>query len=165
MGMLEAVGRGDAAERLYCAARLPALQRAWEGYAAGTPFAAWLPGFYDQVGRGRSASSPFQVLTGGASAWLRWRLLSPAGLAQLGPVGVAFLGSLLCVLRTRHALCWTPLLLPSGGASARRRGSLGGRLSAGPLPRPAAGAAGRPAEQVGEAFQAAAGCGHGCACR
>lgn len=51
VGMLEAVGRGDAAERLYCAARLPALQRAWEGYAAGTPFAAWLPGFYDQVGR------------------------------------------------------------------------------------------------------------------
>jgi len=49
VGMLEAVGRGDAAERLYCAARLPPLQRAWEAYAAGTPFAAWLPGFYDQV--------------------------------------------------------------------------------------------------------------------
>lgn len=47
--MLEAVGRGDAAERLYCAARLPPLQRVWEGYAAGTPFASWLPGFYDHV--------------------------------------------------------------------------------------------------------------------
>lgn len=49
--MLESVqGRGDAVERLYCAARLPALQALWDAYTPGTPFAAWLPGFYDQVG-------------------------------------------------------------------------------------------------------------------
>ncbi|KAL4421182.1 hypothetical protein ABPG77_003365 [Micractinium sp. CCAP 211/92] len=49
-GMLESVqGRADAVERLYCAARLPALQSLWDGYTPGTPFAAWLPGFYEQV--------------------------------------------------------------------------------------------------------------------
>lgn len=56
VSMLEAVGRGRAAERLYCAARLPPLQRVWEGYAAGTPFASWLPGFYDHVRRWRCAA-------------------------------------------------------------------------------------------------------------
>lgn len=48
--MLDAVGRPDAAQRLYCAARLPPLQRLWDGHSAGTPFAAWLPSFYEQVG-------------------------------------------------------------------------------------------------------------------
>ncbi len=49
--MLESVqGRADAVERLYCAARLPTLQSLWDAYTPGTPFAAWLPGFYEQVG-------------------------------------------------------------------------------------------------------------------
>ncbi|EFN55444.1 hypothetical protein CHLNCDRAFT_133750 [Chlorella variabilis] len=48
-GMLDTVERGDALQRLYCAARLPPLQALWDGYTAGTPFASWLPGFYNQV--------------------------------------------------------------------------------------------------------------------
>jgi hypothetical protein len=48
--MLDGVGRSDALQRLYCSARLPPLLALWDGYAAGTPFATWLPGFYEQVG-------------------------------------------------------------------------------------------------------------------
>lgn len=49
--MLGGVGRADAIHRLYCSARLPPLLALWDGYAAGTPFATWLPGFYEQVAR------------------------------------------------------------------------------------------------------------------
>ena len=45
--LLAGVGRGEDVQRLYCAARLPPLMAVWEGYAAGTPFAAWLPSFYE----------------------------------------------------------------------------------------------------------------------
>ncbi|KAL4457254.1 hypothetical protein ABPG75_012119 [Micractinium tetrahymenae] len=49
-GMLQSVqGRSDAVERLYCTAWLPALQSLWDAYTPGTPFAAWLPGFYEQM--------------------------------------------------------------------------------------------------------------------
>lgn len=50
--MLDTAGRGEALERLYCAARLPPLQALWDGFTPGTPFASWLPSFYDQVGWG-----------------------------------------------------------------------------------------------------------------
>lgn len=50
--MLWRVGRGEGVERLYCAARLPPLAALWEGYSVGSPFASWLPGFYEQVGEG-----------------------------------------------------------------------------------------------------------------
>ncbi|KAI3425696.1 hypothetical protein D9Q98_007673 [Chlorella vulgaris] len=49
--MLDTAGRGEALERLYCAARLPPLQALWDGFTPGTPFASWLPSFYDQVVR------------------------------------------------------------------------------------------------------------------